>query len=445
MQMQGARVATLPLRSNGYHPPPGAQPAPSSFQPGDYDFTGMPRITLDGVPTTPAEALISTVRGNALTVGQIAPVANPTPGRLHIVIADHDRLRVLSPQAARGGQNGALDWAAEFARLGLHEAADAVVYSRAFSSADVVEQNDTVWPDAAGADYVLWYQVQSARPNNAGPWVGSWQMRRANGSANLAVTFDPGTPQGPTRLMSFVNSAREVAVSLNSGSAAFAERQPGAARKGGHPYSSGTGIVIDASGHVLTDNHVINGCADVRVAGAKVETPIAAKLLANDARTDLAVLQTSRSWPDHARFRDSTTLRPGEPLVITGFPLAGLVSKEMSVTTGSLNALSGFQGNLNLLQFSAPAQPGNSGGPVLDGSGRVVGVIVSQLNGLAVALAIGGMVPQNVNFATKANVARDYLAPLGLALDEESSPFGEDAATVAEAARNFTVKVECWK
>ena len=428
---------------HGYQPPPGAQPAPSSAQPGEYDYSGMVRVTFNGQPVSPTEALNLWNEQYALTVGQIAPVGSPLPGRLHIVIPDHDRLRLLALQRTRGVSGGAAEFHAELLRLELHEIADAMVRSGAFSTADVTEANDTAWPDAAGADDVLWYQVQSVRPNNAGPWVGSWQMRRANGAANMAVSFDPGTAPGPPRLLSFINSARQVSGALAGSPAGMTESHAGV-RRPGHPFSNGSGIVIDASGRVLTDNHVIANCTDVRVTSAAGGTPQGATLVANDPRLDLALLQTGQRWPAHARFRDSQTLRPGEPVVATGFPLTGLVSPEMAVTTGSLTALSGGQGNSKLMQFSAPIQPGNSGGPVLDGSGRVMGIAISELNGLALATLTGGALPQNVNFATKAEVARDYLAGIDVKLDERAGSARLDPAAVAELARGFTVKVECW-
>ncbi len=429
---------------HAYQPPPGAQPAPSSAQPGEYDYSGMARVTYNGQAVTPIEALSLWNEQYALTVGQITPLGSPLPGRLHIVVPDHDRLRLLALQRTRGMTGGAAEFHAELLRLELHEIADALVRSEAFSSADVIETNDTVWPDAAGADDVLWYQVQSVRPNNAGPWVGSWQMRRANGAATLAVSFDPGTAPGPPRLLSFVNSVREVSGAL-AGSPASLTEDHGSKRRPGHPFSNGSGIVIDAHGRVLTDNHVIANCTDVRVTNAAGGTPVGATLMANDARLDLALLQTGVRWPTHARFRNSLTLRPGEPVVVTGFPLTGLVSPEMAVTTGSLTALAGGQGNARLIQFSAPIQPGNSGGPVLDTTGRVMGVAISELNGLALATLTGGALPQNVNFATKADTARDYLAGIEVKLDEGTGSANLDPASVAELARGFTVKVECWR
>jgi S1-C subfamily serine protease len=438
-------VSIAIVSQNGYHPPPGAIPAPVSAQPGAYDYSGIARLTLDGRPVTPADVLSWMNTQNALVLGQITPLGDPIAGRLHIVLPDHDRLRLLALQQTRGVEGGAAEFGTEHERLDLHQVADAVIRAQVFAGADVVEVNDTVWPDAAGADDVLWYQVQSMRPNNVGPWIGSWQMRRANGAATLAVSFDPGTPPGPPRLLSFVRSVREVAGSLSGSPAGLAAGAAIGARRPGHPFSGGSGIVIDAHGHVLTDNHVIANCLDIRVTDAGGGTPRGATLIANDARLDLALLQTDGQWTGHARFRGSQSLRPGEPVVVTGFPLTGLVSPEMAVTTGSVTALSGGQGNDRLMQFSAPIQPGNSGGPVLDDSARVVGVATSELNGLALAALTGGPLPQNVNFATKADVARSYLAGIQVKLDESPGRPGLDPATVAEQAKLFTIKVECWR
>ncbi len=444
-----ARVAGVSISintANAYRPPPGAVPAPSSATPGSYDYSGIARLTRNGQPISPVDALNLTAEQNALLVGQITPVSKPIAARLTIVVPDHDRLRLLALQQTRGVQSGATEFGAEMQRLNLHHVADAIVRSQAFASADILEENDTVWPEADGADYVLWFQVQSMRPDHAGPWVGTWQMRRASGSSPLAASFDPGTPPGPPRLMSFVRSVQEDAATLSGTQTGMAE-EPLPARPGrpGRPFSSGSGIFVDGAGHVLTDSHVVANCPDLRVTRAAGGEAIGATLLANDVKLDLAVLRTGQRVADHASFGDSHSLRPGEMLVATGFPLNGLVSPEMAVTTGSLTALSGLQGNPKLFQFSAPIQPGNSGGPVLDSSGRVVGITTSVLNGLAFANLTGQSLPQNVNFATKSDVARDYLAGVKVTVGTQAAGGpGLDAASVADAARRFTTKVECW-
>jgi S1-C subfamily serine protease len=122
-----------------------------------------------------------------------------------------------------------------------------------------------------------------------------------------------------------------------------------------------------------------------------------------------------------------------------------MVSPDMAVTTGSLTTLSGGRGDSRQIEFSAPVQPGNSGGPVLDDAGRLIGVTEAVLNGLAVAVLTGGAVPQNVNFAIKSDIAEAFLSAnhVGFANGPSHAPM--EAAEVAELARRFTVKLECWR
>ncbi len=101
-------------------------------------------------------------------------------------------------------------------------------------------------------------------------------------------------------------------------------------------------------------------------------------------------------------------------MVAVGFPLPGLLASEANVTTGTVSALAGIGNDTRFLQMTAPVQPGNSGGPLLDLEGRVVGVVVSKLDALKVASATGD-IPQNVNFAIKAGVVRSFLDASGVA------------------------------
>jgi S1-C subfamily serine protease len=168
-----------------------------------------------------------------------------------------------------------------------------------------------------------------------------------------------------------------------------------------------------------------------------------AELIATDTVNDLALIKTQHHWGGWARFRDSDGLKPGEPVVVTGFPLTGFVSPEMAVTTGSLTTLAGVRGDSRQIQFSAPVQPGNSGGPVLDDSGRVIGIATSILNSLVLAAATGGALPQNVNFAIKTDIAREFLAANQVTLETGRGRQALGAAGVGDVARRFTVKIEC--
>jgi S1-C subfamily serine protease len=87
-------------------------------------------------------------------------------------------------------------------------------------------------------------------------------------------------------------------------------------------------------------------------------------------------------------------------------------------------------------------QPGNSGGPLADMSGNVIGVVVSKLNALAVA-AVTGDVPQNVNFAIKGGVARNFLEANGIEYQSSASSAQLSASDVGDRIKRSTVRVEC--
>jgi S1-C subfamily serine protease len=103
----------------------------------------------------------------------------------------------------------------------------------------------------------------------------------------------------------------------------------------------------------------------------------------------------------------SATARLGEDVYAIGYPLTDILGEAIRVTNGSISALQGIEADPRYYQVSIPIQPGNSGGPVLNDHGEVVGVITAQLNAIGVARQTGSL-PQNVNFAAKIG----YVIPL---------------------------------
>lgn len=203
---------------------------------------------------------------------------------------------------------------------------------------------------------------------------------------------------------------------------------------------TGSGFVV-ATGYVLTNNHVVDNCAEVRVPAHKT----ALKVLARDAKLDLALLEGELPAAQNARFRAGLAPRLGEPVLVAGFPLSDLLASSLNVTSGTVSALAGPKNDEALFQITAPVQRGNSGGPVLDANGEVLGVVVSKLNALRVAMATGD-VPQNVNFAIDGSVARSFVEAQGIELPEPSFLRRPGSSPDApEMARRFTLLLECWR
>lgn len=212
---------------------------------------------------------------------------------------------------------------------------------------------------------------------------------------------------------------------------------------GGEVASTGSGFFVGSNGYALTNLHVVEGCAQVtlRVPGRNSEAVIVA---AESPQYDLALLRLNSRGRVGARLRSGASIRPGDAVIAVGFPLTGLLASQASVTLGSVSALAGISDDARFIQISAPIQPGNSGGPLLDMSGNVVGVIRSSLNAISVAGATGN-IPQNVNFAIKGSLIREFLDKEGVHYDTATSDRDLKAADIGEIATSYTFLVECWQ
>ncbi len=210
-----------------------------------------------------------------------------------------------------------------------------------------------------------------------------------------------------------------------------------------HPASSGTGFVV-ADGRLVTNNHVVEGCGRM-VARNAAGTEQAAPVLATDRQRDLALLSIPTSLGPPLTFRSQPDVRRGETVVTFGFPLFGLLSNGPTLTTGDISALSGLRDNQINYQISAPVQPGNSGGPLLDNSGNVVGIVVAKLNAARIAEMTDGDIPQNVNFAVKSGPVVDFLHEQGVhpRLAASDGP-AKDAAAVGDIANPSTMYLQCF-
>ncbi|QOG08072.1 trypsin-like peptidase domain-containing protein [Aureimonas sp. OT7] len=176
---------------------------------------------------------------------------------------------------------------------------------------------------------------------------------------------------------------------------------------GGELDASGSGFVV-SNGWVLTNAHVARTCRSVAVGSFGT----ASKVVVDD-ENDLALLKVDA---DLGRPLPLVTGKPrlGEDVLALGYPLRSILADSLNVTRGNISSLLGLMNDPNYLQISAAVQPGNSGGPVIDLAGRVVGIVTAKLNAVAVA-DITGDIPQSINFAIRPDVAARFLDENGIA------------------------------
>jgi serine protease Do len=203
--------------------------------------------------------------------------------------------------------------------------------------------------------------------------------------------------------------------------------------------SSGTGFFVSRDGHLLTNAHVVSDCAVIEVNGPN--GLVRARLVAKDSSNDLALLKTEITPLKVAAVR--TGVRLGEAVAVFGYPLSGMLSTSGNFTLGNITALTGLSDDSRYFQISAPVQPGNSGGPLVDANGNLIGVVTAKLNALKVMVATNGDIPQNVNFAIKGSAASIFLESNGVAFATGGESTALQPADLAEHAKSMSVYVAC--
>lgn len=199
----------------------------------------------------------------------------------------------------------------------------------------------------------------------------------------------------------------------------------------------GTGFFVSKQGHILTNSHVVSGCRVIQTSNHE-----RLRILERNAAADLALLIGEMNPPSVAVFRSGSEPQVGESVIVFGFPLPGLLTTEGNLSTGTISAMKGLEDDPIFMQVSAPMQPGNSGGALLDEYGNVIGVVVAKLDALEVA-AVTGDIPQNVNFAVKWSQVTAFLDRAKVPYQTEPSNTILKTADIAAAARKFTVPIEC--
>ena len=224
--------------------------------------------------------------------------------------------------------------------------------------------------------------------------------------------------------------------------------------------STGSGFFVSKLGHLITNQHVVDNCKSVTV-GDKAQSQIDANVLETDKRNDLALLRISST--SMASGETKTLMRKlgisvvplasqgllrsegvnlGEDVLVAGYPFGDIFSNTIKVTKGIVSANRGLGNDTGQFQIDAAVQPGNSGGPIYDQKGNIIGVVVAQLNKIKVAKAIGSL-PENTNFGIKASTVRQFLTSSGLPTKWSDRSTKMPTKEIAKIAKNQTVMVVC--
>jgi hypothetical protein len=177
--------------------------------------------------------------------------------------------------------------------------------------------------------------------------------------------------------------------------------------------ASGSGFIVHSDGYVLTNHHVIAGAGQIEVI-VPGKGELLASVAADDEYKDLALLKIEAVGLEALPIAESKGVKVLDTVIVLGYPLAPALGADVSASQGQVNAIR-EEGRIPLLQIDATVNPGNSGGPVLNDRGEVVGVVVSKLNA-PLFLQQAGIIPERVNFAIPIDEARGIIRkayPLG--------------------------------
>jgi len=213
-----------------------------------------------------------------------------------------------------------------------------------------------------------------------------WQHFISNGSSSLPEpTPPPLTPSEDDALDAFSRVVIRVADELRP---AVVHLRAGRGSRGG----SGSGVLFAPDGFLLTNYHVIHGNEQVRVRLSDGRE-MSGRVVGTDPWTDLAIVQAAGNGLPFANFGDSAKLRVGQLVVAIGSPLGFESTVTAGVVSATSRTLRSITGHLvdNVIQTDAALNPGNSGGPLVDSRGQVIGIntaVIQPAQGICFAIPI---------------------------------------------------------
>lgn len=202
--------------------------------------------------------------------------------------------------------------------------------------------------------------------------------------------------------------------------------------------SSGTGFAISSDGYIVTNYHVIDGAKSIKIRGINndFDKTYKAEIAISDKNNDLAIIKISDlNFSNLGSIPFSIpkiTVDVGTSIFVLGYPLRATMGDEIKLTNGIVSSKSGFQGDITSYQISAPVQPGNSGGPLFDDSGNIIGIINAKHTGA-----------ENAAYAVKCSYLNNLIEQLSVTINLTSTSLKDKSLPEqVKIAKSFVYIIE---
>ena len=270
----------------------------------------------------------------------------------------------------------------------------------------------------------------------SGIFKSNWYMSDKTVNKDTYITFDgismtvnmpTGTDPGEKKYLKMYPTSSSGRV---SGSGAEARNEQA---------WTGTGFALH-NGYIITNNHVVDGAKSIVILGVNgnYNTEYNAQVVSVDKNNDLALLRINDSrFNGFTKVPYAVTNRlcdVGEDVFVLGFPLTSYMGEEIKLTNGIISSRSGYQGDITTYQISAPVQPGNSGGPLFDSQGNIIGIVNARIPGA-----------ENVGYAIKTtylyNLVENVVATTNI--PQTSQVKGSSLAEIVRSVKNCVFYIKC--
>ena len=264
-------------------------------------------------------------------------------------------------------------------------------------------------------------------------FVGFWYNYAFNEEERILVTFDGSIMN---ILFNYSDGSKKEETYVKVGSDKSLPSNPSTSHV---QRWSGTGFAL-RNGYIVTNNHVVDGAVEIMISGVDGDftREITAKVIGVDKISDLALLklEDNSNVPNPPYSFMSATSNVGEDVYVLGYPLTQTMGEEIKLTNGIISAKSGYDGDVSNYQISVPIQPGNSGGPMFDKNGNLVGVVCAKHAGA-----------ENASYAIKTMYLKNLVESVASTdiLPTSNKLTGKSLPEQVKEVRKFVYMIKCSK